>query len=328
MYGAKIESGGDEVVCKCKYCSDKTDHYHMYISIPKSENELSQFNCFLCHTGGVVTYKRLIEWGIYDDYWNREITNHNRVAGARNPLTTLSSENAIFNTVPFNRDTESNRKKLDYFNNRLGLNFSIEDASANGIVLNLKDTLSYNRVQNITRDIRVVESLSEYFIGFLSYDGNFVNLRRIIDSGFLYKGIDKKYINYNIYGKIDNTLKFIPIPSSIDLMQPVQVHIAEGAFDIFSARFNLRGLISNSAYFAVSGNAYKGLIRYLICGIGIINMEIHLYLDNDDAGRYTLKDLLDELRPYPFPVYTHINTIGKDMGVTISEIKEYVQRVK
>lgn len=329
MQGATVESGGDEVVCKCKYCADKIDHHHMYISIPRSENELSFFNCFLCHSGGVVTYKRLMEWGIFDEDWNLELTRHNANA-AKNNVSAFRylSEVGIYNTVPFNLDNESNRAKLSYINDRLGTNLSIEEATSNGIVLNLIDTLNYNRISTLTRDPRVVKSLSDYFVGFLSCDKNYVNLRRIIEPGHLYEGIDKKYINYNIHGKKDSTLKFITAPTAIDLIKPVKVHVAEGAFDMLSVKYNLRRDLDNIIYGAATGNTYKGFIKYLITMVGIMNMELHLYLDNDDAGRFTLTDLLNEMQVFNFPIFIHYNTIGKDMGVPLSQIKEGIEQIK
>ena len=62
--------------------------------------------------------------------------------------------------------------------------------------------------------------------------------------------------------------------------------------------------------------------------VGIMNMELHLYLDNDDAGRFTLTDLLNEMQVFNFPIFIHYNTIGKDMGVPLSQIKEGIEQIK
>lgn len=302
----------------------------MYVSIPKTENDLSFFNCFICHSSGIVTANRFIEWGIFDPSMNEDITRHNATVLTNNPMSYKYMNQTIYNTIPCNSDTDSNKAKLEYLNKRLGTNLTIQEATDNKIVLNLVETLQYNRIGELTRDPRIVQALSDNFIGFLSYDGNFINLRKVNETANLYHSINKKYINYNIHGKEDNTLKFIILPSVINTIQKVQVHIAEGAFDIFSVKYNLRGPdTANGLFAAVTGNAYKGLIRYLVSALGLIDMDLHLYLDNDEAGMYTLQDMLQELSIFPqYNVYLHLNSIGKDMGVPLSRIKENVELVK
>lgn len=328
MYGAKPAAGGREVVCKCHYCPDDGDHYHMNISIPQSEGELSYFNCFKCHTGGAVTYRRLIQWGIIDPEWNEILTNHNRVAAGLNPAAANELEDFIFNTQPYNALTEVSLLKMKYINDRLGTNLTIQDAIDNNIILDLGYTLNSNRIYKYTRDIRVMQALSDNFLGFLSYDRNFVNLRRLIPEGNMHESVDKKYINYNIRGRKNNTLKFIMFPTYLNLYELIKVHIAEGPFDALSIKYNLRGNQPNDLYCAVTGNAYKGLIKYLITGLGIMNMELHLYIDSDNAGIYFLKDLLESLSMYRDPIYIHRNQIGKDMGVRPEEIQESIERIK
>ena len=330
LYGAHAESGGDEVVCKCKYCADKMDHYHMSISIPRSEAEPSLFNCWICHSSGIVTANRLIEWGIYDTEWCVEVTKHNAAVMKVNPSSYHKFGNAIYNTFIINLENDSNKAKLDYINDRLGTSLTIQECADNNIVLNLIDVLNYNRISEYTRDPRVVKALSDNFVGFMSYDRNFINLRRIIPKGNLYEGIDRKYMNYNIHGKEDNTMKFIMLPTFIDISKKIEVHVAEGAFDILSVKYNLRQIVKpDMIYGAVTGNAYKGFVKYLITNIGIINMDLHLYLDNDNAGLYTLQDLLYELQPFPLiNVYAHYNTLEKDMGVKIEQINEVIEQVK
>lgn len=328
MYGASLQSGGTEVVCKCQYCSDNGDHYHMWISIPQTEADLSYFNCFKCGTSGAVTYKRLIEWGIYDNSWNEKITNHNRIAAGLNIIARTDLADYIYSTQIYNQYTELNLLKLKYINDRLGTNLSLEEATDNNIVLDLSSLLHMNHIQKLTRDQRVVQGLTNNFLGFLSYDRNFVNMKNLVNPGVLHESIDKKYINYNIYGKKDNTLKFIIFPTSINPLYDVNLHIAEGPFDALSVKYNLRKDTNNTVYCAVTGNAYKGVIKYFIYGLGIINMNIHLYLDNDNAGKATISDLLYSLQIFNNPIWIHYNTIGKDMGVSIDKINESIERIK
>lgn len=332
MYGATEGSGGDEVICKCKYCPDNGDHYHMNISIPKTSTDLSFFNCWKCHTSGVVTYKKLLEWGIYDADIAADLSSHNQVAFYSTPTGLNELSNFNRNLIVRNTPCKQNEVKLKYINDRLGLNLTYEAADCMNIVLNVGELLWNNHIQNTTRDPRAFQSLCDNFVGFLSADNCYVNLRRIIPEGILHKSVDKKYINYNIFGKKDNTRKFYSIPSSIDTTKCVEVHIAEGPFDILSIRCNIIGPelgLTNRCYFAVTGNEYLSLLRYLVVTVGLINANYHFYLDNDEAGSYTLNSILEFLQPYTWTgICIHRNALGKDMGVPINEIEDVCERIR
>jgi hypothetical protein len=153
-------------------------------------------------------------------------------------------------------------------------------------------------------------------------------MRRIISEGMLHKSVDKKYINYNVFGKKDNTHKFIILPSNINCMDLIRVHIAEGAFDILSVKYNLRGVfesnIQNDIFCAVAGNEYLTVLRYLIGTLGLMNIELHLYLDNDVNGRNPLDNIIRYVNGIPMRIFTHYNRIGKDMGVRKEDIDEMI----
>ena len=77
---ASIASGGRVVNCRCFYCPDSRNpnSKHMYISIPQNEYEPSLYYCHKCHAAGLVTYKNLIEWDIYDDSIAMDLIDHNK----------------------------------------------------------------------------------------------------------------------------------------------------------------------------------------------------------------------------------------------------------
>lgn len=329
MRHATSASGGDEVACDCEYCPDKGQH--MYISIPSRNDEPSLFVCFHCHTCGMVTHRRLMEWGIHDLDWNVAIEEHNRNVAA-NPINHLFQEFMIFNVNNnFIRDEDISYMKLNYINNRLGINFTFQDLLDNKIVLNLNDLLKSNYIKSYTRNINVINELNKNFLGFLSYDNGFVNLKKINDSSF----IDDRYVNYNIFNKQDNTMKYFVIPTEIDLYNPnpIKVHLAEGPFDILSVKYNLRRDDNNCIYASVNGNSYKTIVRHILIYMKFINIELHIYQDNDtkvSAIRHNqniLNDLIQYIVPYGYKLYVHKNTIGKDMGVRLEEIKETIERV-
>ena len=187
-----------------------------------------------------------------------------------------------------------------------------------------------NRIQQYTRHPNIVQQLNDNFVGFLSLDNNFVNMRRLCREGVVYDSIDKRYINYNIHGKKDNTEKMYVMPTVLDLTIPrkVNIHVAEGPFDILSIRYNLRQNESDFSIFAaVTGSGYRGLVMHLINTFKIFYFDLHVYPDNDKFGDTRMVEELNYLiSPYGATLYEHRNIYPgeKDFGVSLSNIDERV----
>ena len=329
MMNAKIVSGGKEIVTRCKYCADSKDPNspgHMYIKIPQTQNDPILFHCFKCQTSGILDSRTLLEWGIYDPSIAIEADKVNASAAKHRNFTGISKQWFPFNNHIY--DTNLALVKLNYINNRIGTNLTIDDCMKQKIILNLKDAIDYNNLQ-YTRNQNIVQQLNDHFVGFLSLDNNFVNLRKMCNDGIVYSGIDKRYINYNIHGKEDNTEKMYIMPSYIDLSIPtkVQIHVAEGPFDILSIRYNLRGNQQNSIFAAVTGSGYKGLINHIITSFKIFYFDLHIYPDNDKFGSdHMINDIAQMIKPYGATIYEHRNCYDgeKDFGVPSYRINEKV----
>ena len=48
-------------------------------------------------------------------------------------------------------------------------------------------------------------------------------MRRLCSEGKVYKTVDKRYVNYNIFNTMDNSMRFYLIPVSIDLLDPTPI---------------------------------------------------------------------------------------------------------
>ena len=70
--------------------------------------------------------------------------------------------------------------KLNYINSRLGLSLNYDELMSKKIVLNLNDLLYSNNINELTRDPNIVRQLDKGFIGFISQDNAFVNMRRLV----------------------------------------------------------------------------------------------------------------------------------------------------
>lgn len=326
--GAKPASGGKEVLCRCRYCPDSSNprHAHFYISVPQSEDELSFFNCYKCHSSGIVTNKTLIEWGIYDSAIGIDITLHNRKV-MRNPRNTMFRDDIIYN-LRYNDITidDLSKYKLDYINNRLGINLSFDDCIKHKIVINLDDILRQNNLSG-TRDGKVLELLDSSYIGFISVNNAFINMRKIVDKDLLY-GLNKRYLNYSLFNKFDNTHRFYVVPTQYDLTRPIRLHLSEGPFDSLGILHNLRnGEMDNDIYSSIGGSGYKGIIKYFINTLKLPNLEINYYPDAE-IDQEILLDIAEVLEPFHFPFYIRRNDIGKDFGVRKDQMREVLFEVK
>lgn len=322
-------SGRKEVNCRCFYCADSSNQRkgHFYISVPK-EDEPSCFYCQKCHAQGIVTNDKLIEWGIFNSKMGVDLTRYNAkvLSLTKNKKFAYGEIYNIKNT--FITDDKLSLFKLKYINNRIGTNITLQDCISNKIVLNIKDLIQQNNLE-LTRHPNIVDQLDANFLGFLSFDNAFLNMRNL-EIREVYHTIDKRYINYNIFNKYDNTMNFYVLPTNIDLYDtsPVKLHLAEGPFDILSIKYNLVGNDKRSIFAAIGGSSYKSCIRYFLTHMGLYNLEVHIYMDNDQNMNqmYYISELLNYFNT---PLYIHNNSYPgeKDYGVTPDRIIDNIRKI-
>lgn len=328
---AKLAGGGREINCRCFYCFDskQSNHGHFYISIPQSKEEFSQFYCQKCKAKGIVTQKTLIEWGLYDNVIASDLIKHNRGIKINPSMSSSLQVSKYFINPVHYQYNESNLTKLKYINTRLGTNLTIEDCVSLKIILNLYEVLKANNIP-YSRHENIIYQLSDGFVGFLSYDNSFINFRNLNMIPNLYSAIDKRYINYNIFNKFDNTQRFYTIPAQIDFMKPISIHIAEGPFDILSIYLNLRSSIEkeNAIFCSVAGSGYLGLLRLWIIQLGTPFLDIHIYPDND-VNDIVFMQFKEQIKPFGYSITIHRNIYSgeKDFGVPKNRILESIYKI-
>ena len=332
---AKEASGGTEIQCRCFYCADSSNARsgHFYISIPQDDEAVSQFHCKKCGAHGLVTNTKLYEWGLFDT--DISIKLHQTT----NKILNSADRKMVYkfgNSVKYNiknttfSDDKVTQFKLNYIRERIGVNLSYQDCINDKIVFNLNDILRENQITKITRHQSIISHLDTSFMGFLAYDNSRLNMRNVGIGKNIPSSIDKRYVNYNLFGSLDNTTAFYVPPTTIDLTNPTPIKfcMSEGPVDILSIKHNLVKQPHQAIYVAVQGNQYKGALRHFISNMMLINMEIHLYIDNDTAGQHILNDLTSFIYPFNMPVYVHRNASGeKDFGVPLSKIKDSIERI-
>lgn len=323
---AELVSNDREVVCRCQYCQDSKnpDSKHFYISIP-TDNKPSFFNCFKCNSHGIVTNKVLAEWNLHDTDVYIDLLRYN-ASIMKLPQNSIYVDNEIYNVANTFSDTPISELKLRYINARLGIKLTLSDVISNKIVLNLDEVISYNKL-NLSRHKNIVSELSNYFIGFLSCDNAFINLRRIVDKGIVYEKIDKRYVYYNLVNKYDNTHKYYIIPNELNTNYPIDIRLCEGPLDALSIKYNLTNGLLNQVYMAIGGSGYTIALRYILLSLGVPNINVHVYIDSDKDNQRNINKIANSIYGLGIPLYIHRNLIGKDMGVPVSNIKESITQI-
>lgn len=331
--GAKVVSGGREILCRCRECPDSVDptHAHFYISIPYSNDKPSKYYCQKCNCRGYVTHKTLIAWGIYDRDLAMMITEYNSSINLKSN-NRYNGDNFYYIKNKYTTIDDKSEEKRRYICKRVGRDLSFKDLRDLKIVVNLKDMLSTNNITQYTRENNILNDLDREFVGFLSVDNAFLNMRRTCIEGMVYKTIDKRYINYKIFDKFDTSQRFYVIPNQINVCtgNRIKVHISEGPFDILSVYLNLRNR-EPGIYSCVAGSNYMNTILYILLNLQLPYIELHFYVDNDKLGTIDRIKKISYMIPDPsIPIYMHNNTYPKekDFGVPLNRIRENIIQIR
>lgn len=330
---AKLVSGGKEINLRCRYCPDSRNlnSAHMYINLGYNNTPMYH-NCFKCHSKGILTYEKLLEWTQSIDIDAAvEMINYNKsiLSMPQNRRFKDSEIYKLYNDTI--SETQLSYYKLKYINDRLGVNLDFNELLKRKIVLNIGDLLDRNKITSYTRHDNIMRELNDNFLGFISEDNAFINLRKATNNP-VYKGIDKRYVVYNIFNKFDNSRKNYIMPCNINMydIKRIKVHIAEGPFDILSIFYNLRQDEYNNIYCAITGNSYLNMCKHFINTLKLINIEFHIYPDNDvEDYIFNINAIINLCNTFQIPLYLHKNKYPgeKDFGVSVDRIKEEIIRV-
>ena len=332
---AKVVSGGREIVTRCPYCGDSKNQRsaHFYISVPTSHEELSFYDCkrASCGTSGILDDKVLRKLGCNNSNLLVQLQTHNSKILKLPKYKRLKSINIYPLKNVYLRQDNYNNDKLNYINNRLGSNYTFKDLMDLKIVFNLYDLINMNKLE-LTRHKMVTDNLDRYFIGFISYDNSFCGMRKYKDVE-LHKSVNKRYINYNLVNKIDNSKNYYIIPTQIDVFNPtpIKIHIAEGQFDILSIYHNLNNDNNfQNIYIASGGKGYIQALEFILTEFGIVNYELHFYPDMDIDDMFFSDRIISVIKILPSDIYIHRNIYNgeKDFGVPSNRIKENVKVIR
>ena len=134
-------------------------------------------------------------------------------------------------------------------------------------------------------------------------------------------------INYHLIDKPDSKGFYI-IPTVLDMLNPVPVniHIAEGPFDILSIYYNINNCNKfQNIYCSCGGKGFSAAIEFILKELGLINYNIHIYPDKDQK-QYEINNVIDRCIKLSCSLFEHHNTFNgeKDYGVSSDRIIDTV----
>lgn len=318
---AKVASGGKEITLRCRYCGDSRNKSsrHMYVMLPNGRDPMF-YNCYRvnCTAKGIVTWDKLDSWGVQLNegdihaiiQYNKEIANLNPSYSIKRKVYNLS--NALYNK----NNEQLYTNKLNYLNNRLGTNFSHLDVKRMKISLNIIELMKENHIRPLIETWKL-KYIAEKYITFITQDNMFAVSRNIDFKDGVKEPMNYRYFKYRLFDSYDNDIPSLYIiPTNINIYYPVKIYLTEGTFDILSVKYNIVQSEDNCIYCATLNGCYDKAIEYFISTMQFINIEFHLYVDND-MNEYQIRKLIKIIEPYQYTTYVHNNTfVGeKDFGV-------------
>ena len=111
---------------------------------------------------------------------------------------------------------------------------------------------------------------------------------------------------------------------------PIKIHIGEGPFDILSVFYNLRNMNkTHNIYAAIGGKSYVNILKLFIQDLGLINVEFHIYIDNDISD-WDIHNIYEYMNIFNLNIFIHRNIYPgeKDFGVPLSKIREQITLLK
>ena len=303
-----------QYVVRCPFCGDSTkqyEHGHLSILIDANSNSAIIYRCFRCNESGLFNNDTLRLMNIGDRDIGNQLLAYNKVATKKMKKNLGYKRDRANIYVPIADVNNRTRRKMNYVNNRLGLNLTPSEMSKHKIILDFKAFCVYNDIEKFHVSNGILNMLNDNYVGFLTVNNESIVFRAIGKAKI-------RYFKYKIFGEIF-TQSFYTIPSQVDLMSNIKtvIHISEGTFDIMGVKHNIEETKGcQNMYIAVCSSDFLGAIKYIISNGVIDNFSIRIYSDNEKNRQLRFYEgLKRELSIWTKDIKVFYNTKSKDCGV-------------
>lgn len=316
------------------FCGDSLNenHGHLSIKIDVNSDAPMVYRCLKCNISGLVNDTFLEELGIFlDSESKKELKSFTKRSMRVARLVNLDVEEYY---TPLSQDSSLCERKIDYIQDRLGIALTPAKARDHKIVLDFFDFLKANQLLEpdenhlVGLNYKTMCNLNDHYVGFLSTNNNCIVFRDIT-------GKQKyRYFKVVLNGKNINMDSFYSIPLKLSLMytHPIDIHVAEGVFDILSIKENLIKDTETNYFYATCGFGSVNIIKYLIHHGLNTGVRFHIYSDNDKTDWNHTKYLFTKnyLTEWIDHIYIHRNCFKgeKDYGVPLCQITDTKRKIK
>lgn len=322
-----------QYVTRCPYCGDSQKHFdHGHLSFyinPDDDTKPMMYRCLRCDESGLVTDGVLNDIGLVTDRAiSQKLRTYNRSMVSRNPYVNKVSDNNF--SIPVFSKSQIHQKKLDYINERLGINVTYETAASLNIILDIFEFMKFNQIQAIPNiSYKRLQFINYNYIGFLTSNKNIIVNRCMYDDPSM-----RRYDNITIDPNNFSTNKYYNLPAQIDLFytHPINICITEGIFDILSIAHNCTlPNYGQNLFYSGRGFAYASVLKYLIYNGICTDLNVHIYSDNDKSD-FAHKKYLSQPDIWPWidhiTIHRNRSEGQKDFGVPKLQIIDGTRKIK
>lgn len=317
----KPNSTETQWVVRCPYCGDSTksfDHGHFSILIDINSDKPMLYRCLRCNESGILGKETLEDLNIIV---SAELEHSLKTSFRRTYNAEYYNARPMNYQIPDYSNSASNLEKIYYLNSRLETDITLNDANFYRLIPSIKEFMASNKIYSIP-DVypKTLDLLERDYLGFLSSNRNRIVFRNIRPNSNNIRYF-KVVLNSNNVSK--NT--FFALPGSFDLLYTdnVNIHIAEGTFDIISVKNNLPHNESGiHLFYACTGFGYKSVLRYLLAKGINTDLNVHIYADKDKSNDEIKTSLSSQCIQWCDKIWIHRNQNPgeKDYGVSRSKI--------
>lgn len=326
----EVNSANTQFTTRCPYCGDSRNitHGHFSIKIDTNSDSIILYRCLKCNEAGIFTSQTAEDIGMYLE---PETAKAIDILNRPNNKSTYGRQKPLKYHVPKVIRSSDNKIKLDYLTDRLGIEFTTEKIQESKIILSFVDFLTENKLELPSHiNPSLAKIIEENYVGFLSANNAKITFRQIENNKNL-----KRYIKLSLdpYNTSPNNFYSMVNPQ-IDLLYntPVNIHIAEGTFDIISIKYNLdHDLSQMHMFYAACGYNFNTIIKWLIYMGVNTDLIIHLYSDSDKSDYENTKIIANGINQcWVNTAYIHRNQYmnEKDFGVPINRIIDSKIKIK
>jgi hypothetical protein len=316
---ARLSNG--ELNFRCPFCGDSIKsrtHAHFYVGL----SEPHPCYCQRCGYSSASFSVELLDKLSVTDAEARVYVhmNHKKFKNRRlysHKFDKLGcNTNRLKITIP-KKHTDFTRYLMDRLNTRI-TRFDIERYKIlpNG----LYDFLNENKIDYLTVSQKKGDFLNDNCLGFLSADESHIIFRYIGS-----EKVEQRYTDYRIFRKEGGTKTFTT-RGEVNLLQPrFNIILTEGIIDLIQIEKQFYSEnIKNVIGMSFNGHNYSNVTK--LFELGMINLDLDIYYDNDDDA---IKDVKKFLSTNPFMKFGDMNIKNyrnafsgeKDFGVPLERIK-------